>query len=94
MDLGIGLGSGIAIYFIIWWILFFPVLATHNRDPNPEAEQVRGQERGAPARPRLRRKVGLTTLAAFVVFALFVAILNSGLSLDDVPLPSPPHLEN
>jgi len=93
MDIGIGLASAIAVYFIIWWILFFPVLAMFNRDPVADSDVVEGNERGAPARPRLLLKILITTVAAGVGFALLVLVLNSGLTLDDIPLPSPPGLD-
>ncbi|WP_420392894.1 DUF1467 family protein [Acuticoccus sp.] len=84
--------SAIAIYFIIWWLIFFPVLAIGNRDPDTEETRVAGADRGAPAHSRLGRRVLLTTLAAAVVFAGVLAVLNSGLTLEDIPLPSPPGL--
>ena len=82
--------SGIAVYFIIWWIVFFLALTTGNRAPDPDEMQVSGAERGAPARPRIWRKVALTTVMAAVVFAAFYAVLHSGLTLYDIPLPHAP----
>ncbi len=84
------IASGIAIYFIIWWIMFFLVLITGNRDPDPEAERVMGADQGAPSRPRIWRKVAMTTVLAAVAFAALLAVLNSGLTLYDIPLPAAP----
>lgn len=84
------IGSAVAIYFIIWWLVFLPMLTLGNRDPDPEDSRVAGADRGAPARPLLRRKVAATTLVAAILFALVYGLLNSGLTLDDVPLPKPP----
>lgn len=85
-----GIVSAVAIYFIIWWIVFFLALTTGNREPDPEAAQVAGAERGAPARPRIWRKIGWTTVLAVVAFAALLALLNSGLTLKDIPLPAAP----
>jgi predicted secreted protein len=88
-----GLVSAIAIFFIIWWVTFFAVLPFGDRSPDPEDKRVTGTEAGAPARPRLKRKVLVTTLASLVIFAAVYALLESGLTLDDIPLPDPPGLE-
>ncbi|MCF3935132.1 DUF1467 family protein [Acuticoccus sp. M5D2P5] len=84
------IGSAIAIYFVFWWVLFFAVLPWGNRDPVPERERVAGTERGAPARPRLWFKALITSIAAAVALVILIALLNSGLTLDDIPLPGPP----
>ncbi|MBJ3777457.1 DUF1467 family protein [Acuticoccus mangrovi] len=83
-----GLGSGIAIYFIIWWLLLFLVLPFGDRRPDPAHERVSGAEPGAPALPRMWRKVIITSLLSFVVFGGVYWVLTSGLTLEDVPLPS------
>ncbi len=93
MDIGIGIASAIAVYFIIWWMMFFPVLAMFNRDPVKDSELVSGNERGAPARPRMALKILITTVAAAVGFCILVLVLNSGITLEDIPLPSPPDLD-
>lgn len=84
--------SAIAIYVIIWWLLFYVVLTFGNRTPDAEGERPRGAEPGAPAVPRLARRVLITTLGAFVILGGVYALLNSGLTLDDIPLPSAPPL--
>lgn len=84
------IGSAIAIYFIIWWMLFFPMLTIGNRDPDPDAAQVRGADRGAPARPGMGRKIVINTIAATVVFGLVYWLLNSSLTIYDIPLPAAP----
>jgi predicted secreted protein len=87
------LTSAIAIFFVIWWITLFAVLPWGNRDPDPEDERVQGAEPGAPARPGLKRKLWITTGASIVIFAAFYALINSGIGLEDIPLPSPPHVD-
>lgn len=82
--------SAVAIYFIIWWIVFFLVLITGNREPDPEGERITGADQGAPARPRIWRKVAITTVLAAVAFVALLVVLNSGLTLYDIPLPAAP----
>ncbi|MEM6847854.1 MAG: DUF1467 family protein [Pseudomonadota bacterium] len=88
--MGIGIGSAIALYFIFWWIAFFIVLPLGFRAVTPKDELVKGQEAGAPAIPKLRLKAMIATVLAAVIFAAFLVILNSGLRLEDIPLPAPP----
>lgn len=87
-----GIGSAVAIYFVIWWICFYPVLTLGDRAPDLDAGRVQGADRGAPARAGIGRKVVLTTVLATVVFAAVYAVLSSGLTLEDIPLPGPPGL--
>lgn len=87
-----GIVSAIALYFVIWWLVFYIVLALGNRAPLPDGARPHGAEPGAPAVPRLWRRVAITTVAAAVVLAAFIGIRNSGLTLEHIPLPSPPRL--
>jgi predicted secreted protein len=85
-----GLTSAIAIFFIVWWITLFAVLPWGNREPDPDHSRVEGAEQGAPARPALKVKLVITTLLSFVIFAGIYLLVTSGLTLEDIPLPSPP----
>ncbi|MGB9141879.1 MAG: DUF1467 family protein [Aestuariivirga sp.] len=89
------LASGIAIYFIIWWLVLFLVLPFGIRNAHETGETVEeGHEPGAPANPRILRKAVVTTILATTVFAIFyVAKTRGWLSLDTLPfydtMPSP-----
>ncbi|UOM34219.1 DUF1467 family protein [Acuticoccus sp. I52.16.1] len=82
--------SAVAIFFIIWWLVFFPVLTFGDRRSDAAADRVPGTEPGAPARTHLKRRVTITTVIAVVVFGAVYLALNSGLTLDDLPFPKPP----
>lgn len=79
------IGTMIAIYFVIWWIVLFAVLPLRVRTQGEAGEVVPGTPASAPERPELLLKAGLTTLLAAVVFAGLLALMHSGLGLDDVP---------
>jgi predicted secreted protein len=64
------LSTGIAIYFIIWWTVLFAVLPWGVRSQLESGSIAPGTDPGAPAIPRLLRKLGWTTIASTVVFAL------------------------
>lgn len=85
------IGSAVAIFFIIWWLTFFIVLPFGGRRLQGDAERIKGSDAGAPARTLLWRKALITTVLAAAFFAaVYWVIVDSGLTLADVPLPMPP----
>lgn len=79
-------GSGLAIYFVIWWIGLFAVLPWGVRSQHEEGEVVKGTDPGAPARPRLLRIVIANTIFASVIFGLYYIVWTRQLiTLDDIP---------
>ncbi len=60
--------TGLMVYFVIWWTVLFAVLPLGvRRAENPG----RGEERGAPERPDLKRKAIITSLVAAVLWLVF-----------------------
>nr|WP_246718647.1 DUF1467 family protein [Microvirga terrestris] len=66
--------GGLALYFVIWWVLLFAVLPFDVRSQRETGEVVRGSEPGAPALPALREKAIWTTLVASVVLVIVAAV--------------------
>ena len=79
------IGTLVAMYFVIWWICLFAVLPLKVRTQGESGEVIAGTPASAPARPQLLLKAGLTTVLAAIVLAGIVALINSGLGLDDIP---------
>jgi predicted secreted protein len=69
--------TGIVLYILIWWVTLFAVLpiGTHAIE-QPDA--VSGW-RGAPVRPRIWMKIGVTTIVACVIWLGVFAIIESDL---------------
>lgn len=67
--------TGAVLYALIWWTVLFVVLPFGTK-PVAEADERSGW-RGAPADPRLGRKVLATTLLALVVWGGCVAVIES-----------------
>jgi predicted secreted protein len=86
---GIGIGSAIAIYFIMWWVVLFAVLPWGVRSQHETGDVHPGSDPSAPAVPHLGRKVVATTIVAALCFGAFVLLKNSGLTLDMLPGPKP-----
>jgi predicted secreted protein len=66
--------GGLALYFVIWWILLFAVLPFGVRSQAETGEVIRGSEPGAPALPALREKAIWTTLVASVVLVIVASV--------------------
>lgn len=81
------LTSGIAIYFIIWWIVLFAVLPWGVRTQGEAGEVVPGTAESAPLKPALIKKAVATTIVSAIVFAIvYVLVVYKPISLDDIPL--------
>ena len=75
--------SGIAVYFIIWWVVIFAVLPWGVQSAG-DNDLVEGQEPGAPRNPRIVTKMAVTTVVAAVVWAIvYLVIEYGGISLRD-----------
>ena len=76
-----GISTGIAIYFLIWWLVLFTVLPWGVRAQGTDSPA--GTDPGAPAVPRLRKKLIWTTLVTTVVWSLCaVAYAKGYITLD------------
>lgn len=67
--------TAVVLYALIWWVVLFAVLplgAHSDGAPDP----VTGW-RGAPAQPRMRRKLVITTLVAGIVWGCCAALIAS-----------------
>ena len=79
------IATGLAIYFIIWWLVLFAVLPFGVRSQQESGDVAPGSDPGAPVLPRLARKLLWTTIVSGVVFGLGYVVLASRLiALDDV----------
>ncbi len=61
----------LAIYFIVWWLVFFTVLPFGIRSQEEHAEIARGTDPGAPTVHGLKNKLLWTTAVSTIVFAIF-----------------------
>lgn len=83
-----GIGTYIAIYFIVWWTVIFAVLPFGVRSQHEDGAIDDGTEPGAPLRPLLLRKALITTVIAAVIVGVFAWSLETGrLTLDMFPMP-------
>lgn len=69
--------TGLATYAIIWGLVMFMVLPWGVRQIDPE-DLGKGDDPGAPEKPKLLIKAAITTVAATVVFGLVYLVIVSG----------------
>jgi predicted secreted protein len=78
--------TGIAIYFVLWWVMLFAVLPWGIRSQSEAGDVVKGSDPGAPAIPRLGLKLLWTTVASGVVFAVAAFLyVKRWITLDMLP---------
>jgi len=68
------IGTLIAIYFVVWWIVLFAVLPWGMRTQEEEGEVTLGTPASAPANPRLLNKAIWTTIVSAIVVGAFWGI--------------------
>ena len=80
------LTGAIAVYVIMWWLIFFMILPIGSRAVLDSGDVVKGQDAGAPKKPRVLFKMGVATLISAVVFGIFYWLVDAGyLSLSPSP---------
>ena len=71
--------TGVLVYIILWWLIFFMTLPIGARSYHEAGEATEsGNVESAPMRPRLWMKAGITTLVAAVVWAGLYFLITSG----------------
>ena len=68
--------TGLAVYFIVWWVVLFTVLPW---GVHPPATPEPGNAPSAPENPRLWLKAGITTALAGVVWLVIYGLIESDL---------------
>jgi len=63
--------TGLMVFAVIWWTVIFAVLPLGVRRAE---DDVPGADRGAPARPQLRRKALITTAISAVLWLLWYVV--------------------
>lgn len=79
--------TAISIYLVTWWVVLFTILpigVTSHADAGVDPGD--GGDPGAPVEPKLKRKFITTTIAATVIWVIFMLCLQFRL----IPLPNVP----
>jgi len=80
------LAFGVAIYFVIWWIVLFAMLPIGVRTQDEDGNVSPGTVESAPSLPRLLPKMLATTVIATIIFAgIYAVLVHRIFTLDDIP---------
>ncbi|MEK9722705.1 MAG: DUF1467 family protein [Rhodospirillaceae bacterium] len=71
------LAAALAIYLVIWWLTLFLVLPFGIMRVEP-GDLLPGEDPGAPAKPRMLKKLLITTGVSLVFFAIFYVVYDAG----------------
>ncbi len=71
--------TGIAVYFIVWWLLLFTVLPLGVKGQHESGDIVPGTEPGAPQKSRMRLKIIQTSVLAAIVWLIIFCIITFNL---------------
>ena len=81
-----GIGTGIAIYFIIWWLTLFVSLPFRMKSQVETGDVVDGTDPAAPKNPQIGKRMIINTLLAGVVFGLFwFVVFYLGIGVNSFP---------
>lgn len=73
-----GITSALVLFAVVWFMVFFVVLPLRMTTQGEAGEVVPGTHSSAPADPQLRRKVRITTIWAFCIWAVIAGVILSG----------------
>lgn len=72
------ISTGLAVYFVIWWLVLFLTLPFGVRSQHEDGESAPGTDPGAPILARMGRKLLMTTLISGVIFAVAMWAYHQG----------------
>ncbi len=65
------IGTALAIYFVVWWIVLFAILPLGVKNAHEAGETtLEGNEPGAPVKHQMGRKALITTGVSAIVFVI------------------------
>lgn len=89
------IGTSLAIYFVMWWIVLFAVLPFGIRTQNDDKAIVPGTPASAPSRAHFAKAALRTTLVSGVLFGMFYFVfVTLGYTFADLPLLVPERFQN
>jgi predicted secreted protein len=72
------ISTGLAIYFVLWWVTLFVTLPFGVRSQHEDGVGAPGTDPGAPIASRMGPKLLWTTIISAVIFALGMFAYDAG----------------
>ncbi|PPD27318.1 MAG: hypothetical protein CTY20_12970 [Hyphomicrobium sp.] len=80
---------GVALYFLIWWVVLFAVLPFGLKTQDEDGDVVPGTPGSAPAKTRMKWIFAVNSVVAALVFAVvWVVITYKWVSITGTTLPA------
>ena len=80
------IGTGIAIYFLIWWLTLFITLPFKMKSQVEDGMVVEGTDPAAPAQPMMGKRMMWNSVFAGVVFFIFwFVVYYLGIGVHSIP---------
>jgi predicted secreted protein len=77
--------SGFVLYAVLWFMTLFLVLPLRLTTQGDAGSVVPGTPSSAPQDAQMRKRLTITTIASFVIWAIVAAIILSGMvGVDDI----------
>lgn len=81
------IGTALAIYFVVWWIVLFAMLPIGMRAQEEDNAVVAGTSASAPTRSHFGKAAWRTTIVSGVLFGIFYFVfVTLGYSFADLPV--------
>ncbi|QPH54880.1 DUF1467 family protein [Pontivivens ytuae] len=76
--------SILVVFAVMWFLTLFVVLPIGQRSQEEDGNVVPGTPAGAPAEPKMKRKVIITTIWAAILTTIICTVVLSGLLTVDM----------
>ena len=73
-----GITSAIVLYAVIWFLTLLCVIPVRLETQGDMGEIVPGTHAGSPVNPQMKKRFLVTTIIAFVLWAIIAGIILSG----------------
>ncbi len=75
-----------AFYFILWWLTLFCILPFGVKTQGEENDVTLGTVDSAPAKPRIVKKMIITTFVSAIILGLIIwVVVGLGIGIEDIP---------
>lgn len=78
-DDGVGFVTGLVVFLLVWWMVFFTTLPLRVRSQIEAGRVVEGSEPGAPEMAHIGAKMWLTTQITCLVWIAYFIVFEFGL---------------
>lgn len=72
-----GVTTGILVYIITWWMVWFMVLPIGVKTQGEKGESILGTPKSAPVKPMILKKMAATSVVAALVWGVIFYLIET-----------------